>query len=230
MEFKIQTIEKLFSYLVVYAYLLLPLSYLLIKDKKRSIPIVLGLYGVIFFFLLKYFYDVPKNYRLYYQSSYTYLEYLTFAFLLWYNISQKTLKRVIVYLSIAFFVFQVIYLLTQHYRKLDSVPIGIETILIFIYVFFFFYDNFQKTSNTFIYNHYCFWFSVGILVYLGGSFFFYILIEHLNKDQLNTFGTMTYVTDVIKNILFAVGLFIYSRYPIKTYTKKSESIPYLDMI
>jgi len=113
---------------------------------------------------------------------------------------------------------------------LDSVPIGIETILIFIYIACFFYDSFQKSTSTYVYNHYCFWISVGILIYLGGSFFFYILIDHLNEEQLSTFGTMTYVADVLKNSLFAIALFIFSKYPIKTTSKKNESIPYLDMI
>lgn len=230
MDHKIQTIEKLFSYLVIYAYLLLPLTYLLFNDKKKAIPLVLSIYGVVFFVLLNYHYLVPKNLKVFYQASYTYLEYLTFAFILWHNISIKRLKNVIVLTSIAFLIFQIVYSITQPLKKLDSVPIGIETILIFVFIAFFFYDNFQKSANTYVYNHYCFWLSVGILIYLGGSFFFYILINHLNEDQINTFGTMTYVADVIKSILFCIALFIYSRYPVKNINKKPESVPYLDMI
>jgi len=188
------------------------------------------LYGLLFFFALKYFDDIPKAFRIYYNGAYTYLEYFTFAFLIWYNITIKSVKRLIVLLSILFLAFQILYTTTQHLRRLDSVPIGIETILIFIYIALFFYESFQKSTSTYVYNHYCFWISVGILIYLGGSFFFYILIDHLNQEQLSTFGTMTYVADVLKNTLFAIALFIFSKYPINTNPKKNESIPYLDMI
>jgi len=82
----------------------------------------------------------------------------------------------------------------------------------------------------FIYNHYCFWLAVGILIYLGGSFFFYILIDHLTREQVNTFGNLTFLAEVLKNILFLAAIFIYARYPISKQDKNSSSVPYLDMI
>jgi hypothetical protein len=65
---------------------------------------------------------------------------------------------------------------------------------------------------------------------LGGSFFFFILFDHLNTTQIAAFGDMTYVAEIIKNILFAVAIFIYARYPFETPKQKPENIPYLDLI
>jgi hypothetical protein len=68
------------------------------------------------------------------------------------------------------------------------------------------------------------------LIYLGGSFFFFILVEHLNDDQLTTFGNLTYVAEVIKNLLFVLAIFIYGRYPFDKPEKNSNSVPFLDLI
>lgn len=193
-------------------------------------PLSITTYGLVFLVLLFFYSDIPKDIKKYYQSFYTFLEYAFFAFFFWYNVRNKKIRQLIVYLSIGFFIFQVIYVSGSQLSRLDSVPIGIETILIFAFIFYFFFEFSQKLSTNYIYNHYCFWISVGVLIYLGGSFFFYILINHLTDDQVSTFGNMTYVAEIIKNILFATALFIYSRNPFEKTKDKNESIPFLDMI
>lgn len=180
--------------------------------------------------LLFFYYDIPKDIKKYYQSFYTFFEYAFFAFFFWYNINNKKIRRIIFYLSIFFFIFQIIYVFDAQLIRLDSVPIGIETILIFSFVFYFFYESSQKLSPNYIYNHYCFWISVGVLIYLGGSFFFYITINLLTPDEVTTFGNLTYVAEIIKNLLFATAIFIYARYPFEKTKDKNESIPLLDMI
>lgn len=41
---------------------------------------------------------------------------------------------------------------------------------------------------------------------------------------------MTYVAEIIKNILFAIAIFIHARYPFEKPKQKPENIPYLDLI
>ena len=67
-------------------------------------------------------------------------------------------------------------------------------------------------------------------LYLGGSFFFYITIDQLKKGEREIFGNLTYIAEIIKNILFVVAIFIYSRYSFVKQEKNSNSVPYLDMI
>lgn len=117
--------------------------------------------------------------------------------------------------------------MTLKIHRLDSISIGIEAILLFVYVFYFFYESSKNIIDNYIYNHYCFWIAVGILLYLGGSFFFYILIDHLTDDQVKVFGDLTYVAEILKNILFALALVIYSKKSVAD--RKPKSIPYLDM-
>jgi len=210
---------------------LLPISYFIVGKKNKSIiPKIITFYGIICFCFLFFYYDIPKDYKQNLQTAYTFFEYAIFTFIFWLNIKSQKIKRIILIISILFFCFQVFYLLTGKVKGLDSVPIGIETILMLSYIFYFFYQFSKDLSTAYIYNHYGFWISVGILIYLGGSFFFFILFDHLNTAQVETFGDLTYVAEIIKNILFSLAIFIQTKYPFETKKQKSESIPYLDLI
>ena len=140
------------------------------------------------------------------------------------------MRNLIIVISVCFFVFQIVYSLTRQKSGLDSVPIGIETIVLLFYIIYFFYQFSKDLSTAYIYNHYAFWISVGVLIYLGGSFFFFILFDHLSKDQIAAFGDLTYITEMIKNILFSVAIITYFRYPFEKVKQSKDSIPYLDMI
>ena len=216
---------------VTYSYLILPLTFLIFRFKfKERIPASMVFYGLIVFgFLLIYDY-LPKEITKYSQSAYTLLEYAFFTFIFWINIRNKVVKVFILTASILFIIFQIIFVTSTAHRRLDSIPIGIETILLFVYIFFFFYEFSRQIKDTFIYNHYTFWMAVGIMIYLGGSFFFYILINHLDQSEVDKFGNMTYVAEIIKNLLFAFALFMYKKHPINKIQNHSKNIPNLDMI
>lgn len=129
-----------------------------------------------------------------------------------------------------FFLFQITYVLSGKVKRLDTVPIGIETILMLTYIIYFFFQFSKRIETTYIYNHYAFWFAVGILVYLGGSFFFFILINHLTEEQVNTFGNLTFLAEILKNILFIIGVIMYARNQKNLKNQNQNSVPYLDMI
>lgn len=145
---------------------------------------------------------------------------------MWTNIKKRSLRFIIQVLSIAFIIFQIIFYLSQQGAKLDTVPVGIETILIFIFIFFFFYEQFVSVKDQFIYSHYCFWFCIGILIYLGGAFFFNLLADHMAN---NDYWYITYIIQTVTNILFTVGLYIYIKMPEPALLDKNSKIPYLDI-
>jgi hypothetical protein len=155
---------------------------------------------------------------------------LLFAFIFWYNIRNKSFKSFMFVASVLFLLFQVFFITTFSFKRLDSIPIGIETIFIFIYIFFFFYEFSKNTKDIFIYNHFTFWVAVGILLYLGGSFFFYMLISNLEESDVARFGNMTYIAEIIKNLLFAFSIFMYKKHPVNKTHNHSKNIPNLDMI
>ena len=228
---KSKVIEKLFFDIVTYSYLLLPLSLLFINKKRWDIiPLIIAVYGILCYIFIFYSVDFPRHLKKYFLSAYTLFEYAIFTFIFFKNFTDKKIKSSILIVSALFFIFQTIYVVSGRVQRLDSVPIGIETILILSYIIYFFYQFSKKVEGTYIFNHYLFWISVGILIYLGGSFFFFILINHLTAEQVNTFGIFTYIAEIIKNILFMVGIIIYARNQGYAKGKKQNSVPYLDMI
>jgi len=217
--------------IVTYSYLLLPLCFILIKGKfKHRILALLVLYGTLFFGVLFIFQSLPQNFlNNYFLGFYTLLEYSFFAYFFWFSIQSKRFRKIIIIISILFGLYQFFYITSVNFIRLDSISIGIETILVFIYIFYFFYEFSKNTKDVFIYNHYGFWLAVGIMIYLGGSFFFYILINSLTESEIVKFSNMTYVAEITKNLLFAFSIFIYKKHPVNKPQNHSKNIPNLDM-
>ncbi len=184
----------------------------------------MAIYGIAFFLFLKFWDDLPKGLR---SVSYTFLEYSVFALLFFLNIKGKKIRISILLLSLAFILFLISYYFLVKVKRLDTIPVGIESILIFVYIFLFFYEHFNDTKAEYIYNHPCFWITVGLLIYLGGSFFINILANHLTNEEFADYWYLNYIADTLKNILFVVSMIIFSRRPNEKQTTKS--IPYLDL-
>lgn len=222
---KIQTIEKLFFNIVTYSYLLLPLTFLITIIKTRK-TILFFLYGTIFFLLnfFLYIFNTSNDLRKLYSSSYTFLEYLFFTWVLWKEIRNQKFRISMLILSALFSVFQAFYYFNSSLNHIDSVPVGIETILMLVYILFYFFQYFKETDSRYIYNEPCFWLAFGILIYLGGSFFFNILAGHLSEEEMRKYWYITYIAEVIKNILFVIAMIIYAK-PKETTEK---SMPYLE--
>jgi len=132
-------------------------------------------------------------------------------------------------MSLLFIVFQIIFVSSVNTGRLDSIPIGIETILIIFYIITLLFElvNNVKTPIT---KHYCFWISVGILIYLGGSLFFYLIIDSLKLKEIATYGKMTYISEIIKNVLFGLSLIVYSKAGFKKEIQQEiRPAPFLDI-
>jgi hypothetical protein len=222
---------KLLLYIVTYSYLIFPLLFLLIKGKfKETILLLLAFYGLAFFCLIFFNDHVPKSIYTFYQAFYTLLEYLFFTYFIWLNIRNIKFKKFIVLASVLFIIFQLIFVTTTGPKRLDSIPIGIETILVFIFIFFFFFEFSKNTREVFIYNLYSFWIAVGVMIYLGGSFFFYILANYLDKEEADKFINMTWVAEIIKNLFFVFSIFMYKKFPANKIHNLPKKIPNLDMV
>jgi len=217
--------------ILTYSYLIFPVLLLFFKVKfKDVIALLLALYGLTFFVLILKADDVPRNIKKFYNAFYTVLEYAFFTFIFWRQIQNRFFRKFVIIASTLFLLFELYYISNTAFERLDSIPIGIETILVFIYIFFFFYDFSKTVKTTFIYNHYCFWLSVGILIYLGGSFFYYMLVNNLDSNEYEKLADLTYVAETIKNILFGIAMVILQKFTMNKIHNPSKNIPNLDMI
>jgi len=218
---------------VTYSDLLLPLVWLFATPKDK-LAHRLAIYGIVVFILLKFIFDLLSlQLQLIYLDIYTLSEFLFFTALLIGNITSKTLKKVIYLLSTILVVFLLFQIFSQVFlgnklRRLDSISVGIETILLFIFIFLFFYDHSRYNKSDLIYNSPIFWVSAGILVYLGGSLFFNILANYMTSDEFNSYWHYTYIAEIIKNILFSYAL-VYANRQLKSRKTNTAAVPYLDI-
>jgi len=227
---KTQIIEKLFLPILTYSFLL-PVVISLVyfnKAKPRSVLLIVGGYGVTFFFLNHYFqYLQGFLHRSLYYFIYTLLEYVTFASLIFINIKSKKARFWGICISILFTVFLYLFNFVVRFKSFDSIPIATETLVLLVFSIYFFYEQFKDASSLYIYNHYCFWFTIGILIYLCGSLFIYVFGDQLTPEQVNQFWFFTYVVEIIKNLLFTIAIITYSRK--SNFKPEKINIPYLDI-
>ncbi len=195
--------------------------------------LLLGIYGILAFFFLNILDadQLPKKALIkgLHAFTYTSIEYCSFAFLIRNNIDSKKIKRFILILSVLFIFFQAVFFVTIPLGKLDTIPVGIETILLFVFIFLFFYENLKSPKTVYIYNNHCFWIAVGILIYLGSAFFIFILANHIPLKELRKYWDLTYVAEILKNIFFVVSIFLYSSKMKNNEVVSKSSVPYLDM-
>jgi len=181
------------------------------------------------FFLLNNYYD---NLRIFFGRSiyyfvYTLFEYSTFISFFYINIKSRPARLVIIIVSIFFTAFLSLLDFLIRFKKLDSISIGAETLILLIVAIYFFYEQFRDLSTLYIYHHYCFWLAIGVLIYLCGSFFLFIYGDKITENEKEKFWFFTYIVEIIKNILFAVAMIVYTRRTVTESQKKD--IPYLDI-
>jgi len=191
--------------------------------------IILATYGICFFLILYFFYDFPLEIRPLIQTIYTFLEYSVFTYILYVSIKQVRFRKFMLLLSVLFVIFQILYLVFSKKGRMDSLSVGVETILIFVYIIIYFQQYFVS-SNTSIYKDYSFYLVAGVLIYLGSNFFFNILANQMTNEQWDQYWYLTFIPEIIKNSLFSVSIILFSKQAIAEKKDVNTTVPFLDMI
>jgi len=208
-----KTIEDLFFYLVfVFDFLIVIQVLLSIKNQKQNKILWLLLGYCILNSSCNLLQTIPPAPRVEYLmlGIFTLIEFLLFSFLFKLIIKNKKFYRVILSLSIIFFLVAIKNYDTNKAQRIDAVPIGVETIFILVFSFYYLYEQMNIVDDSFIYSRYHFWLVIGIMVYLSGSFFIYIFTNQA-QSVIDNFWFLTYVFYIIKNIFFAIGISYYSK-------------------
>ena len=194
--------------------------YLILRKRiaadKRILIIVF--YSVCIFLIL--FFDPPINERLK-STLYTIVEFSFFCLIIYQQLKAKKQKLITLLLYFVFLVLQVIHYFNFKRTRLDSIPIGIETILIFIFITFYVHEQLKDEKQFFSTTNYFFLIIIGLLIYLGGSFFIYLLANNLDYNELKTYWPITYIVELIKNILFSIAIYKFS---VELNKKKKKNI------
>jgi len=229
---KSKVIEDLFSYISEYADFI-PLILFIVFISKLKLEKSLW---VIFVYCLvsilgDFFINskpVSPGLLRYYNSFYTFFEYFSFALFIWLGIQRPPFKKVIMWVSISFFVFLAVYFVSAKYSRLDSIPIGLETLLILIFSFYFLFELTNNSKDTFIHYNFRFWVVIGMIIYLSGSFFIYLYANQLSTTEGKKFGILIDFFYILKNIFFAIAIFIFYKHPNRKLNSQS-TIPHLDL-
>lgn len=214
---KTNIIENLFVYLAI-ASPFIPILLFLFYWKKRngSRPLqVVVLYCFFVDFLISYVMGFvahrPLKITLY--ASYTFFEYVAFSYFIFLHINNKEFKKVLLTLSVLFFAFITVYYLTVNFKRIDSIPIGVEAILIITFACYYLYEEMKDSTTLFIYLKPTFWIVFGIILYLAGSFFIYIYAGTLSKSEGQKYWYITNIFSIIKNIFFSVAVLLHNQSP-----------------
>ena len=230
---KTKTIENFFISLAIYSDLLpiIILGFFFKNIKNRKVIWILCSY-LLFDFIINFslLYFIPPRFHNTTYPVFTFVESLFFSIFFYSIIKRPSLKKLIIALTVVFLTslssyFYYVYFIQKAPVALDSIPIGIETLLVFLFSFLYFFEQMNDTSNLFIYNQASFWGVLGILLYLSGSFFIYIFANEITIKELSKYWIITNISSVIKNVFFAIAIFLEARQSLKKPPKHYNLYP-----
>lgn len=145
----------------------------------------------------------------------TVVESIAFISFLYLQIKNKRLKRALLTIGSIVVLFDVIFPFLQYEIKLiDSIQIGIETIVVLVFSFYYLYEKANDTTTLYIYSSYTFWIVIGMVIYLSGSFFIYLFADSLSMEEVSKYWFVTNILSILKNIFFTIGIVVNSK-PLK---------------
>ena len=224
-----KTIESLFIWLTFISDFILVLFFisLLIRNKSYNPAWLIAIYTLINLSINITFELFPSENVLFVYSCFTFLEYALFTGFIYSFIKNGLFKKITLFLSVLFTIFLPVYYTSFNQgESIDSIPIGIETLLVLLFCFYYFYEQMNDLDNHYIYNRYHFWITIGMMLYLAGSFFIYIFANHVDKQTQSQFWFLTYFFYVVKNSFFLIGFINYKK-PSKAQSLKNL-YPYLN--
>ena len=133
-------------------------------------------------------------------------EYSLFASFIYINIKDRSFKKVIRYLSFCFIAFIIAYTIFAPFVRIDSIPIGLETILILIFSFYFLFEEMKDPTVLFLYRKYQFWIIIGFMLYLAGSLFIYLFANQLPQNLIERYWFIIDIFLLLKNIFFTTAI------------------------
>ena len=143
------------------------------------------------------------------NSLFTIVEYSLFSFFIYLSISRKIFKILIMIASLGFLVFAIRDFFTHKENPIfDSLPASIESILILIYCIFYFFDQLNKPTITFLYQTPTFWLVLGLMVYTAGTFFLFLQAADAPREVINRFWTINLICNILKNIFLSIGFVV----------------------
>jgi hypothetical protein len=187
---------------------LVPLfSIILIKSKGTSFKVLLFylFYSLISDLVLsklsiRYFHSEIYSFRLF-----TVVEFFSIIYILNSQLESITFRKFIKFSSAAFVLFLLYDVFTNPLNEFDSIPAGIESLLILITSLFLLYEKILK-SNIFFTPFV--WIAIGLIIFFAGTFFLFIMSQNHygNIDFNHTYGYIVAIFKILMYSFFIIGI------------------------
>jgi uncharacterized membrane protein YgdD (TMEM256/DUF423 family) len=149
---------------------------------------------------LKFFNSEIYSYRLF-----TIIEFIVLSAYLLKELNSDKFRLFIKISSFVFGAFVLFDLMTGTLNEFDSIPTGVESILILCSSLLVLYERIIKNEE---YNVSSIWISVGLVLFFSGTFFLFILSESNFNDSAfsETYSFILAAFKIISYILFSIGI------------------------
>lgn len=115
-------------------------------------------------------------------------------------------------MGVVFILFDLLFSYFSNGTKLvDSVQIGIETIIILGFSFYYLYEKTNDTTTLYIYSTFQFWVVIGMALYLSGSFFIFLFADTLSQKQAQGYWYITNIFSILKSLFFTIAIIVNSK-------------------
>ena len=188
----------------------MPLTLFFFIKKKQS-----GLWLIAFYLFYSMLTDLVLNKlslkffdsEIYSYRLFTIVEFTVLSVYLLKEIVSDKFRLFIKLSSLVFGAFVLFDLMTGTLNEFDSIPTGVESILILCSSLLVLYERIIKNEE---YNVSSIWISVGIVLFFSGTFFLFILSESNFNDSAfsETYSYILASFKIISYILFSIGIFL----------------------
>jgi Na+-driven multidrug efflux pump len=166
------------------------------------------------------------------------VEFLLFSWFLVTQLATQLTKKILVFLGVLYTIFYVAFTfytkaftstdsIPENTAIIDSIPIGIEAIIVLVFSFYYLYEQMRDTTNMFIYNTFQFWIVLGMVLYLAGSFFIYIFSNNLSGDDVKKYWVITNFFSILRSIFFTIAIIQHAK-PTKNRLLADFEVSYLN--
>lgn len=149
---------------------------------------------------------------------FTIVEFSLIAIFFTSTIVNRSYKRFIYISMTLFYILLIIDFLTNSFNQFDSLPTGIESILIILFSLILI---FEKLNSENVHFNFSIWISFSFIIFFAGTFFLFILSQNnfSNTNFSDTYGYVVAIFNSIKNLLICLGIVSETR---NTYKKLQE--------
>ncbi len=206
----LRKLTDIVSYLIYFSILtaIIAATTTILKKEKSSYLRILSIYliycilsDLIFSKLsIKYF-----NTEIYAYRAFTIVEYFSLSFILRKFLLKKAYIKATVIFDYLFLVILLIDFYTNSFQNFDSMPTGIESVLILIISILVLLEKINNTELNFDISTSL---PIGLILYFSGTFFLFILSQRNFSDNnfSETYAYLVAIFNILKNSLIFIGL------------------------